>query len=90
MTDWETEVWDQVRTDKMQVAETKCLPDFQIYNFKIPLTKTEKLLDKVDELFSQLIISLIQEQQEHKNILIEKEFQVIILLEMKIHKHQMV
>ena len=52
-TDWETEVWYKPRMDKIQVVEIKCLPDFQIFNFKILLTKTEKLLDKVDEHFSQ-------------------------------------
>lgn len=52
-TDWEAEVWDQLRMDKIQVAETKCLPDFQIFNFKIPLTKMAKLLGKVDEHFNQ-------------------------------------
>lgn len=41
-TDWEAEVWDQLRMDKMQMVETKCLPDFQIFNSKIQLTKMEK------------------------------------------------
>jgi hypothetical protein len=55
--------------------EIKCSPDSQIFSFKILFKKIIKYRDKEVEHFKVLIISLIQEQLEHRNIHWEKEYQ---------------
>ena len=53
--------------------ETKCLPDFQIFNYKTQSLKTEKYPVKVEEHFRVLIISSTLEQLELRSIQEEKE-----------------
>lgn len=55
--------------------EIKCLPDSQIFSFKILFKKIIKYQVRGEEHFKVLIISLIQEQQVHRNIHWEKEYQ---------------
>ena len=58
--------------------ETKCLPDFQISNYKTQSPKTARYLDKEDVPSRVLTTSSIQELLEPRNTLAEKEFQHII------------
>ena len=73
------------KLDKALMEANKCSPDFQIFSYRTPWTRTVKYQGKVER-SKALITSSIQEQQELKNIRPVSVFRAIILQGTRVHK----